>query len=186
MNKKIILFNGPPSSGKDTLGKILQKGLGASATIEKFAKPLKTAVAAALGLNQVQQEYYFETQEGKASEVHGFNCRKALIDFSEEFSKPRFGDDIFGKLMVDRISNSDYEYTIITDCGFETEVKTIVDSFGSDNVVLFKLRRKGCSFKEDSRTYLNLDGVKTIGFKNDSCEIDETKVLKTLLEYLEY
>lgn len=164
---KIILLNGPPSSGKDTVALWLGKYYydnGFNVITEKFAKPLKGMAAGLFGweVSSPEYDYYFETREGKAEIIPGTDItyRQLLIDISEDFIKPRFGKEAFGKLMVQRIidkisKGSNLEYVVISDCGFIEEVRPLLDYFDPFNIHVIHLYRDGATFIGDSRSYLD-------------------------------
>ena len=82
--------------------------------------------------------------------------------------KPRFGKDIFGKLLV---KDLDYnkQLTFISDSGFLEEAETVINAVGANNVIKISLWRHGCSFKNDSRSYWSTYlSIKDISIGNNS------------------
>lgn len=154
---KYLLLNGPAGVGKDTLGAMAKESLNSSGypvKLDKFSAPLKSAVAAFLGLSPAEFEYYFETPEKEKPQTRfcGVTPRQALINFSEDYAKPTFGEAVFAKACLER--NKNFEgIVIITDCGFTIEANTIFDAMGR-NAFLVCLEREGLTFEGDSREYV--------------------------------
>jgi hypothetical protein len=153
-----IIFNGPPKSGKDTVGNACHKLLmneGVNCVKEKFAKPLKDAVAAFLSLTDEEREYFFENPKAKdtpSERFFGSTPRQMLISFSEDWAK-KYGKDVFGKLMLERTKNLARDVVVITDCGFREELIPILTKTYS-GFYLIRLKREGTSFEGDSRSYM--------------------------------
>lgn len=150
-----ILINGPAGVGKDTLGAMLREQLALQnkkAIIDKFAAPLKRAVAAFMNLSDAEFQFYFETPEKNQPQrrFYGQTPRQALINFSEQYAKMTFGGRVFSMLCLDR--NRDNDLVIITDCGFEIEADTIFAK--AEKVLLVRLVREGLTFAGDSREYV--------------------------------
>lgn len=168
---KILLLNGPPRSGKDTLGKMLQQILGPTATVLKFANPLKVATHAVMailsGTNKVESgDAYEDSKDLVMPEFLGVTPRQAYIALSEQFCKPLLGPGIFGEVLnrhLETAKNSGCEYAIVTDCGFESEAEVVVDQWGPDNVFLVTVARPGCNFSGDSRNYIDPEALGIVG-----------------------
>ena len=175
---KILLLNGPPRSGKDTIGEIVKQLYPYQSTIlEKFAKSVKEGTHGMLGIfkeESVEEANAFESwKDEPRPEFFGLTPRQAYIWYSEEVMKPKFGNDIFGRLTTERITRRhaerrDIKRVVITDSGFPEEALCIRDRFGAHNVVLVHLYREGCSFENDSRNYIEIPGVRPLKFRNPS------------------
>lgn len=156
---KYILLNGPAGVGKDTLGAMLREKLieeKHNAYIDKFSFPLKAAVATFFRLTDAEFQYYFETPEKEKpqSRFCGVTPRQALINFSENYAKPTFGEAVFAKACLAR--NKDTPgFVIITDCGFTVEYMTVHDALPAGHTFLVALERDGLTFEGDSREYIN-------------------------------
>lgn len=157
---KVFLFNGPPRSGKDSAAiHLTQKGQG---HFEKFAFPLKSAFAAitSASIDDWGNVEPYESTKGDYIDWLGTTYRQWQIDFSESFMKPRYGEDIFGRLLVQRLNVSgggsrfNHQAVFISDSGFLEEAKYVAREFGEDNVLLVRIHRPGYDFTGDSRSYL--------------------------------
>lgn len=178
---KIILINGPAGSGKDTMAEKLKDKLGYFTKLEKFAKPIKLAVAAIyFGGNYEAFAKYdtFEAKKVPAEVFLGKTPREVQIAVSEFFLKPYHEDKrVFGKLMATRLKMADInQHVLVSDSGFREEAEELVDQFGAENILLVRLHREGYTFDGDSRSYINLDdlGVATLDIENEEGKADET------------
>jgi hypothetical protein len=182
MTKRIIFLNGPAGSGKDSIGDQLRKDLGENrAFITKFARPLKQAVRDFLSLSDAEYNFYFETQEGKATRSERFNNktpREALITFSEKFAKEFGGKGIFGKKLAELLEEQkdaclDYwETLIITDSGFKEEAEVLIERMTklyhpTIRFLLVNVNRNGCTFDGDSRGFISLYNVPSLVLHNN-------------------
>lgn len=173
---KILLLNGPPKSGKDTVVKELVPYLRFQHL--KFAMPIKRAVAGLLDVGEGALESYKDIQSsvlqhrGTSTKEYRDTPRQLLIALSETLLKPRYGDDIFGRIFWQHAKNSAYELIIASDCGFESEVERVVANAGKANCILVRVHRNGTSFDGDSRSFLR-DGICTTWDINNNSTIHE-------------
>ena len=160
---KIILFNGPPRSGKDTCTKMALEYLGHRAVHYRFASPLKKAIHALFGMPYIGDEHFDSRKNTPSPLFLGLTPGEAYIWLSENAVKPKFGSDFFAKVAVTAITNmmADHEVVVISDCGFKEEVQALLDAFGADNILLVHLYRAGTSFEGDSRSYVG-EGLEII------------------------
>lgn len=158
----IILFNGPPGSGKDTLANALIDRLHSShidACLEKFARPLKDCVPAFYGISVEEFKHMDSSVELKAQPQDCFlgkTCREVQIAFSEDYAKPLHGKNFFGLLLAERIKKLGEQVVCVSDSGFSEEAETIIEEFGKENVMLVNIIRDGTTFEGDSRGYINV------------------------------
>lgn len=160
---KIVFFNGPPFSGKDTAVGLL--GLRRFS----FADDLRDRFDRAFGLAK--------RPEGKEKDLplpypfEDVTYRQGLIAFSEKFMKPTFGEDIFGRILLANIQNIEDNYEAgwtgqkiiwtlgISDSGFASEAIPLVQYFGSANCCICQLHRPGHDFSSDSRSYIGHEAI---------------------------
>ena len=190
---KIIMFNGPPNSGKDTLADELVKILGPKALRSSFALSLKDLVATALFVTVEDVERHKDEAMNVAAggdsmailALDDVTFRDALIYFSEGFMKPLFGHNIWGKtlslaLKLHMEEQPDTEFCVISDLGFEDELQTFIDDYGAENVLVVRVSRHDTSFENDSRHYVECKDCAIIGVKNENKTPNE--VCQSILE----
>lgn len=153
---KIVLFNGPPGSGKDTAVDLLMKERAAlqeklqmMVLSERFAAPLKDAVHVMVGRAYTEQQ-----KEIPQIELGGLTPRQVYIAMAETFVKPTFGPDAWARFMLNRIEWGNTLY-LVRDLGFIEEARTMINEVGPENVLIIRLLREGKSFKGDSRSYIS-------------------------------
>ena len=186
---KVILFNGPPRSGKDTVatrvwGDYLTN-TKYEVEYERFSFPLKKGLA---GFFDVPYDEFgnniMEADKDLPRLPNRKTYRQAQISFSEDWAKKFFGPNIFGELMVERINtfvagveSGGIPLILIPDSGFIEELEPIVGAFGPSAVAVVKMFREGCTYEGDSRSYLSQErldrmGVHTVRLYNDSTPED--------------
>ena len=175
---KIILFGGPPFSGKDTAAKYLWNNSPNPILFERFSAPLKTAFSAIVGkpYNQFYEVEYYEDNKEKIIPWLGVSYRQWQIDFSEKFLKPNYGNDIFGKLFIERSYNyikslnNPYKVMVVPDCGFDIEVNYLEQHVNTEDVLLIRVHRDGCDFSKDSRNYVYSNKFMSIDVNNNGTQ----------------
>lgn len=177
---KIVLFNGPPRSGKDTCSLMLadilafemnkdNHNLSYVPMVFKFAQPLRDVLNAVFC---VKEDFFrvLEEQELKDTpmdEFFGNSFRQMMIHVSENYLKPLLGSDCMGKLAVRRIQTETQEYLetdnpsfsgeficIFSDLGFPDELGELVQKYGEENITVVQLSKDGTDFSKDSRDYV--------------------------------
>lgn len=178
---KILLLNGPPSSGKDYLASKLAEKLEVPLVVDKLAKTLKVVVNRLIEEITCQRIEYCEgpiKDEKITFQGMEFTPRELLISISEKWMKPFFGHSIHANILINRIhlikEIRRHKLTIITDLGFPVEYKTFVDEFGIENVAIIQLSRLGTSFANDSRFYVNFKENNGAHLVSDSTIVDKT------------
>lgn len=204
MSKEVILLNGPPNCGKDTVADVLVKHIIPAqklmfkealyeATAEFFNMPLDHLVDDASDRDKkeepniwlgVDAETIYASPsllktfgDYRPSGVELLSPRQALIYVSEDEIKPREGKDYFGKKTAEKLAEGT---NIISDSGFKEESIAIIDVVGAENVYHVHLYRDGCEFTyADSRSYFDMVeyGVTPVDFYNNE-EINETNESK--------
>nr|UWI32967.1 MAG: phosphomevalonate kinase [Bacteriophage sp.] len=161
---KVIILNGPAGCGKDTLARALVE-MGFAKGVASFKNPMFNIAMAALGPDAYHEflDGYDDRARKEKPEgfLNGLSRRQFMIAISEQFIKPVFGDDYFGKYLAGRLPDGN-EVFVVSDGGFASEVAPIV-AVGHD-VRIVRLHRGGYTFEGDSRGYLyGVDGVKDYG-----------------------
>lgn len=153
----IMLLNGPPGCGKDTLANAFVRVHGFG-HIEKFAQPIRDAAIATFP--SVTRENFEKLKSEPLCDSQS-TLRDWMIRYSEHQMKPMFGKHIFGKLLCERVQRQRAlgdNLVIITDSGFAEEAQYLIDHLESDvRFVLVHMHRKSTSFAGDSRSHITLD-----------------------------
>ena len=166
MKKRIILFNGPPRSGKDTAASFIYSS---NPFIHWFrmSQPLKDMVAAFFTLNSTDAKVIEQHKDHPLPMLFDNTFRDLQIWFSEECAKPKFGKDVLGRLARRRVENALSQLHICSDCGFMEEAIPLLDLVGPKNMLVVQVYREGCDFSKDSRRYITLPGVQTVKLVNE-------------------
>jgi hypothetical protein len=186
MQRKLILVNGPPRSGKDTAADYLAQDPGWYPF--KFSAPIKAAIRAAFELHDDEVAYAESIKSESTALFYGHSYRNTQISFSEDWAKPSFGATIFGLLAARHLRNAFKQHPdkvgfVCSDSGFAEEALPVIEVFGKQNTLLLKVSRANTSFQGDSRSYIELDGVTTIEIANNgSIDQYQTKI-KDLAEW---
>ena len=153
----LILISGPPRSGKDTLAKWLSNTVDYK--LMKFAEPIERALRGFFGLDY--HEFAKRREDLKDDPwplLQGKSFRQCMQSFSEDWAK-QYGQDIFGRLAAYRVrrdKDEGFNKFVFSDCGFTAEIVPVLRHFLTEEVVLVRLFREGCSYDGDTRSYPNL------------------------------
>ena len=156
MNTKVVILNGPPNCGKDTLADAMWHDYTGAQVERRAMKDGLIDLTADLLL--VHRGWFRavcadrDWKEEPMDRLGGRSPRQALIYVSEEVVKPAFGSDYFGRYAANNLEQG--ALNIFSDGGFVEEVIPLLNAVGLDNVLLVQLFRNGCSFEGDSRSYL--------------------------------
>jgi hypothetical protein len=151
----IILFNGPPRSGKDAAADYF-KDKGWKHLSFKYQLYKETA-----RYFDVDYDWFMERYDDRSvkevphADLGHMSCREAMIYVSEIIVKPKRGLDYFGQQVANEIDLS--KNYAISDGGFVDELIPIINKIGDNNFVLVQLTRDGCDYSTDSRRYFDGD-----------------------------
>ena len=155
----IIIFNGPPGSGKDEAAAYFKERGFAHLS---FKHQLFKETINEFDVDTIWFMDGFDnraTKERPEEDLRGLSRREAMIHTSENVIKPKFGKSYFGNQVARNINiSTDYA---ISDGGFVEEIEPLLAKVGEDNVILVQLIRDGCSYSTDSRRYFNGSVVET-------------------------
>ena len=156
----VVVFNGPPYCGKDTLARMLadyieSHGISAPAKEESLSLPLRHVAYAMVG-ETYNDASYAAFKETPFVEFGNHTGRQLMIDVSESFLKQVYGEKIMAQMLVAR--NSAWLDTdgvlLIRDGGFQIEINALLDEVIADNIYVVQIHRDGCSFDNDSREWV--------------------------------
>jgi hypothetical protein len=165
----IIIFNGPPGSGKDEACAFISSNYGFKSASFKEQLFIETAKYFGVSIDWFMSDYDNRTiKETKVPELGNLSRREALIHVSEVVIKPKYGNAYFGTVAAEQINSvSDYCFS---DGGFVDEIYPLINTIGVDNICIVQLYRDGCSYSNDSRSYV--DGI----FQEDFVLGSKTKI----------
>jgi hypothetical protein len=195
---RVLILNGAPRSGKDTLSKMLLSAQMFERTVPgSFKRPLQDVAAALLGMSiEDFLTRYEEIKDLPCENGWPLTVRQLMIKISEEWVKPLGGKEYFGRLAY---ANADHPVNnavgrqfanlnpyamkirgvtaVFTDGGFGPEVVPFIETLGAENVHIVRIHRPGFTFDSDSRTLLDaalqpeLTGCRFYDIQNDASEI---------------
>jgi hypothetical protein len=173
MTQRVVFLNGPPGSGKDTIGLAMLRRYD-FVRLYEMKMPMDRALRAFFDMDATSWQAWEQNKNVQLSAVNGipFDTTQSLRDikiaFSEMFAKVVFGREVFGHLAVERMKRSTAPtLTIITDSGFFQEAEPIIHHIGIRNCMLIHLYRPEHTFINDSRGYWNMLGLYTIDAHNN-------------------
>lgn len=157
---RVIILNGPPNIGKDTLGNNVQQLIGWPRM--EFKEALYRETASYYGVDLVTFAMLASgrtTKEVPMPTLGGLSPRQAMIHVSEEVIKPKFGKQFFGAKAYELIQTLDgsTDTVVFSDGGFVEEAEYLV-GMGFE-VHIIQLHAEGRDFGNDSRNYVNLVGA---------------------------
>lgn len=159
---KVLILNGPPGCGKDTLAELLKRH---GYAVASFKRPMFDIAIAMSGMSREQFMYEYNDRamkEHPQPHLAGKSYREFMIHISEDVMKSLFGDSIFGERAAETCYAAAAEgfNVVFADGGFVDEVMAICEA-GYD-VTVVRLHRDGYTFNGDSRKYIYHPDVKTI------------------------
>lgn len=164
---KIIITNGPPRSGKDTMCGLIREGITGHDLIPmSYKKTLYVGVARRHGLSveavfQMNDDTLIKDEP--SSIFGGLSVRQALIYESENIIKKKYGPQGVAiqtfKLLEEEYGTERLKDAVLycSDGGFNSELQAAYDHFGIsvEDVYIIRMLREGYSFNGDSREFLN-------------------------------
>lgn len=186
---KIIGFNGPPRSGKDTLATAIQdihedeyreahghfaeeptqEKLGGYPWMqpenifrEALIMPCRIAAFALMGLGAYNLETY-ERIKDKVNPAFGVSLRQFMIRLMEDHVKILYGRGVAGETLANKYRDSALlrlpNLMLVTDIGFQEEVDILSELVGYDNFLLVHVIREGTTWSGDSRNWCRHDNI---------------------------
>jgi len=182
----IILLNGPPGSGKDTAAEYITLALGNSKVHhDKLSRPMKASLQKIFNFNISEMralEAYKEDSNGP--EYADMSYREMQISMFN-YLGAAYGPDILGRLFVRRNRDNAKRHTVISDSGFNAEIKPILESNIYGGVGLIRLNRDGCDYEEDIRERIEETGIKYYEDINNQYDLEmfQAQIRKVLRKW---
>lgn len=180
----IVIFNGPPASGKDEAASLFKDNYGFGNLSFKYQLFKETIKHFDVDKRWFMEGYNDRAQKEKAEfALQGMSRRDAMIHVSEDIIKPKKGLDYFGKSVAEEIEEG--KNYALADGGFVEELEPIIEKVGTENIVIVQLTREGCDYSSDSRKYFNGNLIKewTIG---QTTPVDRMYVLDEKMDIKTY
>lgn len=151
----ILGFNGPPRSGKDSIGnalaEILRREQEVPTEVMSLSFPMRLAVFALAGL-QYDSHIYEASKDSARDIFNGRTIREEMIELSEAHVKPRLGHDFWARALMGHVLDST-RVLIIPDIGFESEVHALASHPDVTRFLNVHIEREGYGWGNDSRSY---------------------------------
>lgn len=155
---KVVIFNGPPRSGKDTVATLLQVRHPDLFIDMKMAYCLKKGVHELLGIQGASSERYNDVKDVEDEDFFGKTPRETYIACAERFLKIEFSQELFGYTWLRRYRHEKIAeqglIATISDCGFHQELAPLFRAFGPQNMIMIRIHREGFDYSSDSRNYV--------------------------------
>ena len=183
--KKIILLNGYPSTGKDYAAKYIYKTFP-NVRIDKFARILKERTHALYGYPERKWDYYEFCKDIPNEDFYGLTPRQAYINVSEIYYKQVHEKDIFGLLLYNDLQKNNYPWDILTisDSGFIEEVNIFIKNYKPENIILIRIHRDGYTGENDSRNYLDINSISSQDIFNNGTEDFLDDIYNSVIQFL--
>jgi hypothetical protein len=185
MRKTVIIFNGKPKSGKDTLAKYLMDNFFDDMIhLENKSILIKQCCAIADIDIEEWNTIYNNYKDIPWDKLNGLTSRQFLIYVAEKVVKKVLGKDFYGKYLSKEISKSDNKLFVITDGGFKEELFAILNNPKIYRVILFRINRDNIPKIKDSRKDLSKikhDKLRVYKINNNTSIQETSKYLNRII-----
>lgn len=179
---KFYILNGPPGVGKDTIAHYVTEHDKSFAQLEFKAGLYKaTAERYNVALSWFKRVAVDRIlKETPLSLLGNVSPREAMIDTSERYIKPKYGNAYFGRALILDSEKYPVENFVVSDGGFVEEALALVDA--GHEVHIIQLRHPKFNYDNDSRDYVIVPGayLHTIEIEFGDPEVGYLKFLDIL------
>ena len=167
----VVLFNGPPRSGKDSACEIIMKHFP-EVKYAYFKEVLYRESTKILGLDfnfwakvcqngDLKDLPMLTMSAGETGAM--MTPRDILIYLAEKVLKPRYGKDFIARGTADTIADliefqreqsNEEAVIVVPDLGFDYEIDTVREMLPNAHVISVAVHRPGFTFEGDSRSYV--------------------------------
>jgi hypothetical protein len=174
--KRFVILNGPAGSGKDTIAKaykekyeIKEMPVHIMAFKDALYKAAFKIFSSVLDWHAFKMLCTHRVLKEEPTDVFfGMSPRQMLIHVSENIIKPLYGNDYFGRKVVEAAEGLE-GIILLTDGGFHEEINPLPET----TTTIVQVHREGCDFVGDSRTYIDIWKFNIQELHNDGT-IDDT------------
>lgn len=182
--KTAVLLNGPPGSGKDFICNAFR--------LHHFKASFKSGLwywSRKLLSEEMYKrlETFYDNRDFKERIPHIEFCGRLYTNrewfkfLSEEYVKPKYGKDWFGRFTLNSIRLDKCNLVLCSDSGFEEEAQVLIDA--GFRVIVIHLERQGCTWENDSRKPLtNIDAEHYTVSNNGSVKKTVREIEKRILK----
>lgn len=153
----LVGFNGPPRCGKDTMARMLAEYMDSRITLPvreiNLNLPLRKIAYAMVGFTGSMEGADYEAFKVKWFSSLDRTGRQLLIEVSENFLKPTYGQGVLADLLFEQTAGF-HGVGLLRDCGFQCEVDPLARLLGFRKIYVARIHREGCDFSNDSREYV--------------------------------
>ncbi len=158
---KVVLFNGPRKSGKDTLAQAFANRIDHRVPVScmKMATPMHEAALAEYDLGPHMVAAFESVKDEPQPQLGGKTPRKVYIDYGNNL-RAKHGPDVLGNMWIERVAdivNHERGWILVPDVRFQPEVNAAVRIAGASNVMLMYVVRTGCTWDGDIGRYCDHD-----------------------------
>lgn len=162
MKKTVIVLNGPPRAGKDTAAALIEEAFGAAHL--KFSVTLKEETHRRYGLAPLPHDTFEKVKDDPLPEFGGKSPRQAYIETGRDM-RSKEGEDVFGRLLSHQIEQTAANIIVVSDLASHAELMPLLRNKSFDVSVL-RIHRDGHDFSNDSRSYVDAEGISCIDIYN--------------------
>ena len=154
--RKILLLNGCPSSGKDTIANYLVEKHGYKTIAFKDQAYVSVCTHFQITHDEYMELYNDRSKKDTPVEKLGNRSpRKAMQYVVEEVKKPVLGKDYLAKYTLDIVLKDVYNDYVISDLGLEEEENAVHKMLKDENYKIIYINRDGFDFTNDTRSKRN-------------------------------
>lgn len=153
MTQKIILLNGCPSSGKDTIANYVVKQYNYKTLAFKDKAYLDVIEHYKIDYNEYMELYNNrDTKDEPNIKLNGLSPRKAMQYVVEKIKKPEKGKDYLAKYTLNIILNDPNNNYIVSDLGLDEEEELVHTLLKNKNYKIVYINRDNYTFENDTRS----------------------------------
>lgn len=181
---KVIVTNGPPFSGKDTLTKeyikrnpdAIWRRMKDTLYIESYRRLFGKHAEFTLE-NWIELCNDVDKKDQPGLDLKGVllerSPRQELIYESEECIKKKYGPGgvaVCASKLIKEEKDFKKKTFIFSDGGFNIEIPTLIEELGikREDILLIRIEAEGCNFDNDSREYIDNPDVTVFNDKTDN------------------